>query len=88
MVRRRISRVFVRDVSHIGRSLQHPIELLGDVQSVGCDLYIHQQGLDTSTPLGRMMFQMVGVFAEFESSMTSARVKLGVGRVRISGKRL
>ena len=88
MDRRRVNRFLVRDVSHIGRSLQHPIELLRDIQSVGCDLYIHQQGLDTSTPSGRMMFQMVGVFAEFERSMTFARVKLGVGRVRISEKRL
>ncbi len=88
MIRRRFTRVLVWDVSRLGRSLQHLIEFLGDVQSVGCDLYIHQQGLDTSTPTGRMMFQMVGVFAEFERSMISERVKLGLERVRKSGKRL
>ena len=49
MVRRRFNRVLVWDVSRLGRSLQHLIEFLGDVQSVGCDLYIHQQGRpDTS----------------------------------------
>ena len=88
MVRRRFNRVLVWDVSRLGRSLQHLIEFLGDVQSVGCDLYIHQQGLDTSTPSGRMMFQMVGVFAEFERSMISERVKLGLERVRKQGKLL
>ena len=88
MVRRKFDRILVWDVSRLGRSLQHLIEFLSDLQAVGCDLYIHQQGLDTSTPTGRMMFQMVGVFAEFERSMISDRVKLGLDRVRKSGKRL
>ena len=88
MIRRRFDRILVWDVSRLGRSLQHLIEFLSDVQSVGCDLYIHQQGLDTSTPSGRMMFQMVGVFAEFERSMISDRVKLGLERVRKEGKKL
>ena len=78
----------VWDVSRLGRSLQHLVEFLNDVQSVGCNLYIHQQGLDTSTPSGRMKFQMVGVFAEFERSMISERVKLGLSRVKASGKKL
>ena len=88
MVRRKFDRILVWDVSRLGRSLQHLIEFLSDLQAVGCDLYIHQQGLDTSTVTGRMMFQMVGVFAEFERSMISDRVKLGLDRVRKSGKRL
>lgn len=88
MIRRRFDLVMVWDVSRLGRSLQHLVEFLNDVQSVGCDLYIHQQGLDTSTPSGRMMFQMVGVFSEFERSMISERVRLGLKRVRDSGKKL
>lgn len=74
MVRRKIDRVLVWDVSRLGRSLQHLVEFLNDAQATGTDLYIHQSGLDTSTPSGRMMFQMVGVFAEFERSMISERV--------------
>jgi DNA invertase Pin-like site-specific DNA recombinase len=88
MIRRRFDLVMVWDVSRLGRSVQHLIEFLNDVQAVGCDLFIHQQGLDTSTPSGRMMFQMVGVFAEFERSMISERVKLGLKRVRDQGKKL
>jgi len=88
MVRRKFDLILVWDVSRLGRSLQHLVEFLNDVNSVGCDLYIHQQGLDTSTPSGRMMFQMVGVFSEFERSMISERVKLGLKRVRDSGKKL
>lgn len=85
MIRRKFNRILVWDISRLGRSLQHLVEFLNDVQSVNCNLYIHQSGLDTSTPSGRMMFQMVGVFSEFERSIISERVKLGLDRVRKSG---
>ena len=88
MVRRKFDTIMVWDVSRLGRSLQHLIEFLEDVNSVNCNLYLHQQGLDTSTPSGKMMFQMVGVFAEFERSMISERVKLGLKRVKENGKQL
>ena len=58
------------------------------MHSVGCDLYIHQSGLDTSTPSGKMMFQMIGVFSEFEREMISERVKLGLERAKSQGKTL
>ena len=80
--------VKVWDISRLGRSLQHLVEFLNDVRSVNCHLYIHQSGLDTSTPSGRMMFQMVGVFSEFERSMISERVKLGLKRVKSKGTKL
>jgi len=35
----------------------------------GCDLYLHQQGLDTSTPSGEVMFGMLGIFAQFERAI-------------------
>lgn len=88
MVRRKFNRILVWDISRLGRSLQHLVEFLNEVQSVNCHLYIHQSGLDTSTPSGRMMFQMVGVFSEFERSMISERVKLGLKRVRSKGTKL
>lgn len=88
MVRRKFNRILVWDVSRLGRSLQHLVEFLNDVNSLGVNLYIHQSGLDTSTPSGRMMFQMVGVFSEFERSMISERVKLGLQRVQKQGKLL
>ena len=50
------------------------------------DLYLHQQGLDTSTPAGRMLFQMVGVFAEFERAMIVERVNAGLKRAKAQGK--
>jgi DNA invertase Pin-like site-specific DNA recombinase len=52
------------------------------------DLYLHQQALDTSTPSGRALFGMLGVFSEFERAMIRDRVMAGLDRARSSGKRL
>ena len=69
-------------VCRLGRSLPDLVNFLGDVQARGVDLYLHVQGLDTSTPSGRMLFQMLGVFAEFERAMIRDRVLAGLNRVR------
>ena len=64
------------------------IGLLGELRSRDIDLYLHQQALDTSTPSGRMLFGMLGVFSEFERAMIRDRVMAGLDRARSSGKRL
>ena len=56
-------------VCRIGRSLPDLIHFLGDIQAKGVDLYVHTQGLDTSTPSGAMMFQMLSVFSSYERAM-------------------
>lgn len=75
-------------VCRLGRSLSDLVGLLGELQSRDIDLYLHQQALDTSTPSGRMLFGMLGVFAEFERSMIRDRVMAGLDRARAAGKRL
>ena len=75
-------------VCRLGRSLQLLISLLGDLNSKGVDLYLHQQGIDTTTPAGKALFQMCGVFAEFERAMIQERVKAGLARARAQGKTL
>ena len=52
------------------------------------DLFLHQQGLDTTTPAGKALFQMLGVFAEFERAMIQERVRAGLRRAVSEGKRL
>ena len=52
------------------------------------DLDLHQQGIDTTTPGGKALFQMMGVFAEFERAMIQERVRAGLARARREGKRL
>ena len=61
---------------------------MNELHAVGCDLYLPQQALDTSTPSGRAMFQMCGVFAEFERGMIRERVNAGLARARERGIRL
>ena len=85
--RREINMAAAWSVDRLGRSLPDLIAFLSDIQSKNCDLYLHQQALDTSTPTGRMMFQMLGVFAEFERSMISSRVRAGQQRSRAAGVR-
>ena len=79
-IRKEWDSILVWSVDRLGRSLKDLVSFLDEINSVGCDLYIHQSGIDTSTPSGKMMFQMIGVFAEFERSMISERVKLGMAR--------
>jgi DNA invertase Pin-like site-specific DNA recombinase len=61
---------------------------LTELHALHIDLFLHQQGLDTTTPAGKAMFQMMGVFAEFERSMIQERVRAGLSRVKDEGKRL
>ena len=73
-------------VDRLGRSLQHLVGFLDNIHAKGVDLYLHQQNIDTSTPSGKAMFQMAGVFAEFEHSMIQERVRAGLERAREQGK--
>jgi DNA invertase Pin-like site-specific DNA recombinase len=73
-------------IDRIGRSL---IDLLGTIQHLeacGCDLYLDQQAIDTTTPSGKLMFQICGAFGEFERSMIRERINAGLARARRAGK--
>ncbi len=87
-VRREFDLVAAWSVDRLGRSLQDLVSFLQDLHGAGGDMYLHQQALDTTTPSGKAMFQMMGVFAEFERSMISERVKSGLARAKINGKKL
>jgi DNA invertase Pin-like site-specific DNA recombinase len=86
--RRRFDVVMAWAIDRLGRSL---IDLLGTIQTLeacGVDLYLDQQSIDTTTPAGRLMFQLVGAFAEFEHSIIRQRVRAGLKRAIESGKQL
>jgi len=72
-------------VDRLGRSLQDLLHTLNELQSAGRDLYLHRQAIDTRTPSGRAMFQMLGVFAEFERAMIQERVRAGLARAKEKG---
>jgi DNA invertase Pin-like site-specific DNA recombinase len=50
---------------------------LSELHALRIDLFLHQQGLDTTTPVGKAMCQMMGVFAEFERAMIQERIRAG-----------
>jgi DNA invertase Pin-like site-specific DNA recombinase len=81
-VRRRFDVVMVWAVDRLGRSLVDLIASMQELHGAKVDLFIHQQGLDTTTPSGRAMFGMLGVFSEFERAMIQARVKAGLERAK------
>jgi len=87
VARSEINMVMAWSVDRLGRSLSHLVGLLGELDARGCDLFLHQQALDSSSPQGRAMFALAGVFAELESSLISSRVKLGQQRARAQGVR-
>lgn len=83
--RREIDMVAAFAVDRLGRSLPDLVSFLSDIQASGCDLYLHQQAVDTSTASGRMLFQMLAVFAEFEKSIITSRINAGLARARARG---
>jgi DNA invertase Pin-like site-specific DNA recombinase len=86
VVRGEFDLVAAWSVDRLGRSLPDLLATLAELHAKGVDLYLHQQGIDTATPAGKAMFQMMGVFAEFERAMTQERVKAGLARARGEGK--
>ncbi|MBS9478993.1 recombinase family protein [Ancylobacter radicis] len=88
VTRREVDLVAAWSVDRIGRSMPDLVSFLTELHARGADLYLHQQALDTSTPAGRAMFQMMGVFAEFERSMIQERVKAGLARTKAAGTKL
>ena len=81
-VRREFDMIAVWSSDRLGRSLSHLVEVLQTIRDTGTGLYIHTQSVDTSTPAGRAMFGMLGIFSEFEREMIVARVNAGLARAR------
>ena len=88
VIRREVDVVLIWDISRLGRSLQHLLKLLEEFHAKGVDVYFHQQGIDATTPAGKLMFQMCGAFAEFARGMIQERVKAGLERANAQGKKL
>jgi DNA invertase Pin-like site-specific DNA recombinase len=80
--RRKFDVVMAWAIDRLGRSL---IDLLGTIshlEAVGVDLYLEQQAIDTTTPMGKLLFQITGAFAEFERTMIRQRIAVGLKTVK------
>lgn len=86
--RRRYDMLAAWSVDRLGRSVQDLVAALQELRSANVDLFLHQQALDTSTPSGRAMFQMLGVFSEFERAIIVERVNSGLARAKAAGTKL
>ena len=87
VVRHQFDIVAAWSVDRLGRSLQDLVSFLGELRGAGVDLYLDRQGVDTSTPAGKALFQMLGVFAEFERAIIQERITAGIARARANGTR-
>jgi DNA invertase Pin-like site-specific DNA recombinase len=86
--RRKFDVVMAWSIDRLGRSLIDLLVTIQELEAAGVDLYLDQQSIDTTSPAGRLMFQITGAFAEFERSMIRQRVKLGLKRAVARGKKL
>jgi DNA invertase Pin-like site-specific DNA recombinase len=75
-------------IDRLGRSLIDLLHTVETLHACGVDLYLDQQGIDTTTPTGKLMFQVCGAFGEFERSMIRQRVNAGLKRAVAQGKQL
>jgi DNA invertase Pin-like site-specific DNA recombinase len=76
----------VTKLDRLGRSLEHLIELSKQLEAKGVDLVVLDQGIDTSTAVGRMFFQILGAIAEFEHALMSERTMDGLAAARARGR--
>ncbi|MDA8062839.1 MAG: recombinase family protein [Actinomycetota bacterium] len=86
LVARAGDQLVVTKLDRLGRSLEHLIALSNDLQARGVDLVVLDQGIDTSTPVGRMFFQILGAIAEFEHALISERTRDGLAAARARGR--
>ena len=86
--RKKFDVVLVARFDRFARSTKHLLTALGEFQSLGINFMSHSESIDTSTPVGKMAFIMVGAGAEMERSLIRERVLAGVDRARRQGKKL
>lgn len=86
LVARSGDQLVVTKLDRLGRSLEHLIALSKDLEARGVDLMVLEQGIDTSTSVGRMFFQILGAIAEFERALISERTKAGLAAARARGR--
>ena len=83
--RKKFDKVVVWSVDRLGRSMNHLVRVLSQLDDLNVDVFSYVQGIDTSTQFGKSMFQMVGIFAELENNMRKERQSIGIKRALDNG---
>ena len=85
---RKFDMVMCWSIDRLGRSLQNLVEILNELQAIKIDLFFLQQGMDTTTPSGRMIFSVFGAIGEFERNLIRERVIAGQKRAVANGVKM
>ena len=85
---RKFDMVMCWSIDRLGRSLQNLVEILNELQAMKIDLFFLQQGMDTTTPSGRMIFSVFGAIGEFERNLIRERVIAGLQTAKSRGVKL
>ena len=85
---RKFDMVMCWSIDRLGRSLQNLVEILNELQAMKIDLFFLQQGMDTTTPSGRMIFSVFGAIGEFERNLIRERVIAGQKRAVANGVKM
>lgn len=85
-IKRKFELVMISSIDRLGRSLQHLIEIVNDLQAKSVDLFILAQSIDTTIPSGKLLFSMVASFAEYERSIIRERILSGLKNAKAKGK--
>ena len=86
--RRKFDIVMGWAIDRLGRSLSDLLDTIQHLEACDVDLYLDQQAIDTTTPVGKLVFQLTGAFAEFERTMIRQRIKAGLKRAVAQGVKL
>jgi DNA invertase Pin-like site-specific DNA recombinase len=86
--RRKFDVVMCWDISRLGRSLPHLVSVMEEMRALSVDLFFHQQAIDTTSPAGKLCFQIFGSLAEWERELIRERIRVGLHRARAQGVRL
>jgi DNA invertase Pin-like site-specific DNA recombinase len=86
--KRKIDLILCWRLDRLGRSLKHLILTLDELQSLGVGFVSYNENLDLTSSTGRLMFQLLGAFAEFERNLIKERVVAGLANARAKGKKL
>ena len=85
---RKFDMIMCWSIDRLGRSLQNLVEILNEMQSMKIDMFFLQQGMDTTTPSGRMIFSVFGAIGEFERNLIRERVIAGQKRAVANGVKI
>ncbi|MCX7350653.1 MAG: recombinase family protein, partial [Alphaproteobacteria bacterium] len=80
--------IMVWAIDRLGRSIQHLVGFMNDILAMGVDLYVHQQSIDTTTPSGRMIFNIFSALGEYERELIRERIMAGQKRARAQGVKI